>query len=232
MNEPAETPVQQYLSLAQSDPEKLLALAIQKWQAADGYRLKLRSQERLAGRLTSQSIIEATVMASPYAVSLRWQCNAGAIDRLLWMPSEYGKELLVHPTGIAGKLVDHVRVDPNSERVRNSSRRDVTDFGLVQTLQNVLNGYRAARQKSTVCCQSLGIVNYEELGQPAIALKMTSSDRSSDIRTMYVLLAQDLRPLRVQQLDWNDQLLGCYDFTEYRPIQLSAADFSLETVFN
>lgn len=231
--EPPLTPVEQHLKMAQSDPESLLKSALERWKSVEGYRIKVASQERLDGKLHCTTIIQATVMSDPYAVSFRWLSNAGAIDKLLWMPSAYGSKLIVHPTGVAGKLVDHVRVDPYSDKVKSSSRRDVTQFGLAQTLQSLLDGYRRGRQQGMLTSESLGLVKCQGVSDQSIGLKMTTTDRKSEVRIMYLHFnPEDLRPLRVQQFGWDGQLLGCYDFTDYQPVQLSSLDFSLESIFD
>lgn len=226
-------PARQHLRLAIADPERLLEQAVARWRGVESYRVTLLSQERLNNRLGALAVIEANVLNEPYAVSFRWRSNAGAIDRLLWMPSIHGQELIVHPTGIAGKLVAHVRVDPTSAKVRNSSRRDVTRFGLAQTLQTLLDDYRRGAAEGNLTSECLGLVACPGAEGPAIGLKRTTSDRRSEARVMLVYLsARDLRPLRVQQFGWQGQLLGSYDFTDYRPVQLSAADFALDAVFS
>jgi hypothetical protein len=230
---PVLTPAQQHLKMAQDDPGLLLKTALDRWKSVEGYHVKVLSQERLEGKLRCQTVIEATVMSEPYAVSFRWLANAGEIDKLLWMPSAYGKELIVHPTGLAGKFVDHVRVNPYSDRVKSSSRRDVTQFGLAQTLQSLLEGYQHGHDAGTLTSQCLGLVKCEGVSDNAIALRQTTTDRHSEVQLMFVYFnPDDLRPLRVQQFAWDGQLLGCYDFTDYRPIQLSKLDFSLDVIFN
>ena len=177
-----------HLSLAQSAPLDLLEAALARWEQADGYRLTFRSQERLDGVLGGLSVIQATYMRQPRAVSFHWLENAGRVDRLLWMPARYDGKLVVHPTGAIGQLLKAVRVDPEGPQVRSASRRPPSAFGLASTLRRIVEDYRKNLRQGTLQAECLGLADSGSASAPAIVLKRVSTDPASESRTLLVWL--------------------------------------------
>jgi len=218
----------QHLRMGREDPLALLIEAQARWEAVPGYRLTLHSRERMGKVIGGTSVIEATVMRRPCAVAFRWRSNAGQIDRLIWMPSRFDGQLLVRPTGILGSLVKVVRLDPHSDRVRKTSRRSVTQFGLANTLRRLVEDYRDNLQAGTLTSECVGLLTWGPHNTPAMLLKRTTTGRDNESRTVLLWLgAEDLRPLQIKQFGWSDELLASYTFDNYRPMELSGKEFTL-----
>ncbi len=223
-----DTPALQHLHLGQQDPLALLVKAQAQWEGAAGYSLTLHTRERLGKVLGSTSVIEAKVMRQPRAVAFRWLSAPGRIDRLIWMPSRYDGKLIVRPTGLLGGLLKVVRLDPGSDRVRSTSRSDVTQFGLANTLQRLVEDYRSNLAAGNLTSECIGPVVWGSGNLPALLLKRTTTGRDNESRTVLLWLgADDLRPLQLKQFGWSDELLASYSFSDYRPMKLSGEAFTL-----
>lgn len=223
-----QSPAQLHLALAQSDTLGLLETALARWQTVDSYRLTLSSQERIGGKLGRLSVIEARLLRQPYSVSFRWVENAGRVDKLLWQPDVHSGKLVVRPTGVVGRLLTAVRVDPDSDTVRSATRRSVTRFGLANVLQEVLDDYRENRQSGSMTVEAAALVCRDSTEPNALLLRRTTTDTANESRTMLLWLdATSLRPLQVQQFGWDDELLGSYSFNDYEPLELTREDFTL-----
>lgn len=224
----ADAEAERHLLLAKQDAVELLEEALARWEPVAAYQVTFHTQERIDGVLGGTSVIRARFLREPFGVAFRWIVNPGRIDRVVWMPSLYGGQLVVRPTGSLGRLVGTVRLDPSDEKVRRNSRRPITQFGLASVLRGVLADFRRHRDAGTLTSECLGVVAFGAEGTPAIVLERTTTDRSSESRTLLIWLeARTLRPMRVQQFGWSDELLASYTFEEYRPQAYTQKDFTL-----
>lgn len=215
-----------HLALIEQDPVETLRRARRQWSGVNSYRMTLHTQERNDGVLGCERVIEATIVEAPRIISLRWRENPAKIDRLLYRPGHHDDQLVVHPTGVLGRIVRSVRVDPHGEQARSNSRNDITQLGLANTLRTLVEDFeQAAEGGGQVRC--MGIQPDGPDGRPAVVMTRVQ-ENNPESRTLVVYLnADDLRPVRVQQFGQADQLLASYSFLNYQPVQAEEDEFTL-----
>jgi Protein of unknown function (DUF1571) len=128
-----------------------------------GYRLIMQKQERIGGRLHPLEVIEVFFRAHPHSVFMHWLKGARRAENLLYVEGENDGKILVHPTGLIGRLDKVVALDPEGPEARAAGRFSVKDFGLRNTLQRTLNHWKAVKVEGTLQAEYLGVDKVHEL---------------------------------------------------------------------
>ena len=162
--------------LPESDPVGFLEKCLQRYdqQAIRGYRLTMQKQERIDGQLHSLEVIDVAFRAHPYSVFMRWREGASQADRALYVAGQNDGKMLVHPTGLIGRLVSVAAIDPEGSRAREAGRYSIKDFGLKKTLERTLKDWKSAREKGTLRVKYLGVRKLGPAGdRPCYTLRRT-----------------------------------------------------------
>lgn len=151
--------------LARADPVAFLNACLQRYDRdVKGYRCTFVKQERLGGKLRRTEVIDATFREQPFAVLFDWRENAGLAQRTLYVKGENRDQLLVKPTGLAGRFVGVVERDPEGADAKQSGRYPITTFGMKQGMQRTLAAWEAARKDGALHVEYKGTRRIAEAG--------------------------------------------------------------------
>jgi hypothetical protein len=159
--------------LAAADPVAFLETCLRRSQREiKGYTCTMQKQERLGDKLQAKEVITLTCRQKPLSVLLRWQEGQRLADAALFVEGENQEKLkdgtksmmLVHPAGLAGKLVKSVVRDPDGDDARQSGRYSIPDCGIEQGTQRTLAYMKAAKDAGQLKVEFLGEVNLPEAG--------------------------------------------------------------------
>jgi hypothetical protein len=162
--------------LAAKDPVAFLETCLRRYQReVKGYTCTMQKQERLGDKLQAKEIITATCREKPWSVLFRWQEGQRLADAALYVDGENQEKqktgtksmMLVHPAGLAGKLVKSVSRDPDGEDARQAGRYSLPDSGIGQGTQRTLTYMKAAKAAGQLKVEFLGEVTLPEAGDRA-----------------------------------------------------------------
>jgi hypothetical protein len=129
-------------------------------------------QERLAGKLQPPELIAVSFREKPFSVLLRWIEGARLANAALYVEGENQESvkgtsramMLVHPAGLAGRLVKVVSRDPEGEEARQSGRYTLPQFGIELGTLRTLNTWKAAKARGQLNVEFLGEEKVKEAG--------------------------------------------------------------------
>jgi hypothetical protein len=198
-----------------------LEKCLQRFDQADiqGYRLLMLKQERVAGKLHPPEEIEVCFRAQPYSVFMRWRKGARKITTALYVQGENDDKMLVHPTGLAGRLINVVAVDPNGPQARESGNYSITEFGLRPMLARTLKSWKAAQEKGTLHVDYLGVRKIPAIGDRlCYTFRRTQQPDATGITEVLVSIDKETW-FPVSTVERGDGEL--YGYYKYRDIELN-----------
>jgi hypothetical protein len=193
---------------AKRDPAGLLADALDRYdrQVRD-YAGVFTRQEVHNGKLQPLMACRFQFRQEPFSVAMQVTEGAGRADRMVFVEGRNDGKMLVHPTGLAGKLMPCVAIDPEGEQARQNTSRTIKDFGLRNAMERLLGRYRDSRRQGQLRTECLGI--HDLGGQRVLVLKAT--DRLGEVLTE--LDVDRLVPLRIRAYDPAGKPVGLFVFT-------------------
>jgi len=194
---------------AKQDPDGLLADALVRYdrQITD-YQGVFTRQEVYKGKFQPLMACRFRFRQEPFSVAMRVTKGVGRADRMLYIAGRNDGKMLVHPTGIVGRLMPCVAIDPEGEQARKNTSHTIKDFGLRNMLERLLGRYRTSRREGHLRTECLGI---QELnGQRVLVLKAT--DRLGAVLTE--LDVKRLVPLRIRTYGPDGKPNGLFYFED------------------
>jgi len=209
--------------LPASDPVAQLQKCLDQFnrQNINGYSLTMHKQERIGGTLQPSEEIEVFYRAKPHSVFMHWLQGARKADSVVYVEGENNGNMLVHPAGIAGRLVKVVTRDPEGEDAKQSGRYPVTQFGLKRMLERSVKNWQAAKDSGNCRMEYLGLRKIREAGDRlCYVLRRTCNPPDADgVTEVTVYLDKDTGFQMGSVLkDGQGRLIGEYI---YRDIQLN-----------
>lgn len=194
---------------AKRDPAGLLADALDRYdrQVRDYVGVFTR-QEVHNGKLRPLMVCRFRFREAPFSVAMQVTKGADHADRMLYVEGRNDGRMLVHPTGLVGKLMPCVAIDPEGAQARQNTSRTIKDFGLRNALQRLLGRYRESRRDGQLRTECLGIRGLD--GQQVLILKAT--DRLGEVRAE--LDVDRLVPLRIRTYDPKGKPVGLFVFND------------------
>ncbi|MFL5244988.1 MAG: DUF1571 domain-containing protein [Gemmataceae bacterium] len=169
--------------LAKSDPVGFIENCLRRYKREDkGYTLTFEKQERINKKLQPNEVIAAKYRQEPFSVLLRWERGARMADAILYVEGQNQDKvdgqmksmLLVHPSGVAGRLIQFVKRDPDGKEAKQSGRYTIKGFGLEQGMLLTWNSWKKAQKEDALHVEYLGVVNLKEAGdRPCYKLRRT-----------------------------------------------------------
>jgi hypothetical protein len=166
----AESPLAQAAageeSLPAGDPVAQLQKCLEhlNQQNIQDYSLTMHKQERIGGTLQPSEDIEVHYRAKPHSVFMHWLQGARRADSVLYVEGANNGNMLVHPSGLAGRLVKVVSRDPEGEEARQSGRYPITQFGLKEMLKRSVKNWQEAKDSGNCRMEYLGLRKIREAG--------------------------------------------------------------------
>jgi hypothetical protein len=157
--------------LPDPDPIAFLRKALERYdREVRGYRVTLRKQERIDGKLRSPEKIEVQFRESPFSVHFRWVAgNDRLADKALYVKGENQNKLIAVPRGVLGTLASWtgkraVERDVDGEDARRSGRYPLSEFGFKIATQRVLKSWEKARADKALKVEYLGVFLVPQAG--------------------------------------------------------------------
>ncbi len=166
-------------SLPASDPVAFLEKCRERYarQGIQGYRLTFQKQERITGQIGPLEVMEVCFRARPYSVFMKWLHGARQAESVLYVAGENDDKMLVHPRGLAGRLVSVVSRDPDGPEARQEGFYSIREFGLEKTLERTLRDWKAAQAEGTLKVEYLGVQKVAATGnRPCYTLHRVSQE--------------------------------------------------------
>jgi hypothetical protein len=169
--------------LPDPDPVAFLEKCLERYdrQGIQGYRALLHKQERIDGRLEPPEEIEVWYRAHPRSVFMHWLQGVRRADSILYVEGENGSKILVHPSGLIGRIVREVPIAPDSPAAHEAGRYSIRDFGLREGLERTVRQWQAARERGELQVAYLGVETVPETGgRPCYVLRRTFTRSDED----------------------------------------------------
>ena len=200
----------QIIELAKTDHIKLLNLALENYQKQIyDYQGTLFKQERINNKLRKIEQIAVSFKERPFSLLMKWEKNAGVIDKLLFVEGSNDDKMVVHPTGLLA-WIKSVKRDPRSEQARRSSRRTCDEFGFYRSMLSILEMYEQAQQHGDL---EIGYVGPSQVdGRDCIAMEriLPAKNIYPCHRFIMEFDLEYLLPTSVTSYDWQGNLLTRY----------------------
>jgi hypothetical protein len=206
------------------EPVRLIHEAQQAYQNVRDYTCLLIKRERLSGTLPPEHAIEMKVRVQPFSVYLRWlQPRSEAGQEVCYVAGRNDGKLRVHPKGVLG-AVGFVSLDPNDPRVRQSSKRSITEAGIGNTIERFTRAWENEQRQNLTT--DVHVAEYEYNRRRCVRVE-TIHPHNSDGHFLYyrdvVYFDKETHlPIRLEFYDWprfqNDpgQLVEMYSFANMR----------------
>ena len=191
--------------IEQENPFDLLERGL-KWldeNSVQDYQGTFIVQERIQGHLKQPAICQFKFREEPFALAIRVIKGAGRVDRMLYVE---GQQLVVHPTGLAGRLVSAVCISPDDSRVRESSLRPLSDFGIRKALAEIIDAYRESDSQTSGQAEYMGFNHLN--GTKVVSLSL----KNGKTKALVDLDPEKFIPLRIRQYTHDGQLLCSYQY--------------------
>src|SRR5262249_34020709 len=151
------------------DPVAFLQKCLNRYDTQDiqGYRAMLHKQERIEGILEPPEDIELWFRAQPHSLLLRWVGGARQAASALYVEGENGGKVVVHPTGLVGRQVKQIAIEPNSPEAHHSGRYSITNLGMREMLARTVRQWKAAKAQADLNVEYLGVKTVLQTGDRA-----------------------------------------------------------------
>lgn len=220
-----------------SDPQAFLRRCLEQGAARfSDYRCVFIKNERLGRKLTGEQAIDVLYRHTPRSVYMKWTRNPGGARRVLWVQgrdrdSAGREQVRVEPTGVAAVFVKNVLVRMDDRRVRQESRRPITEFGFCATLEYILRDNETAARAGVLDLRYEGTGTFDGRATYVLVRRLPYDPRQPtypDARMVLHIDQEWLVPLSIHCYAEQDErtLLESYKITRVQQnLDLSEQDF-------
>jgi hypothetical protein len=198
--------------LAKSDHIALLNWAIDRYESSvKDYTGTFYKQERINGKLKDVEKISIVFKDEPFSVLMKWEENAGAIDKLLYVEGQNQNKMIVHPTGLLS-WIKSVKRDPRSKEVQKASRSSCDQFGFYRSMQNLLKVYKQAEKNGDLQITYKGRTKVDDRECIAMERILPPKEDYPYGRLVLEFDVEYLLPTAISCYDWQGKLVSRYVF--------------------
>ncbi|HEY5311790.1 MAG TPA: DUF1571 domain-containing protein [Pirellulales bacterium] len=186
----------------------------------------MEKRERVRGRLEPLQQIEIKVRRAPRGVYMRWRAPDEG-QEVIWRENANGNQILVHPGGWRGRLLPMVRIDPNSPRVLEQSRRPIESAGL-WAMTRQLGELVAQAQKSAAALRVDVTQDQQFAGRKCTAYRLVRAayTSASDFQSLVIYIDAAAKvPVGIERYIWTVGGRGAPvldEYYAYRDLRLNA----------
>ncbi len=207
------------------EPVRLIHEAQQAYQNVRDYTCLLIKRERMGGVLPhDENVIEMKVRAQPFSVYLRWlQPRSEAGQEVCYVAGRNDGKLRIHPKGVLG-VVGFVTLDPNDPRVRQSSKRSITEAGIGNTIARFVKAWEQEQVHNLTT--DVRVAEYEYNRRRCVRVEILHPANSDGhflyYRDVVYFDKETHLPIRLEFYDWPrqqgepGQLVEVYSFANMR----------------
>jgi hypothetical protein len=160
---PKIEPGDSYERMAQTDPLRLLRIALDKYDhSVRDYVVTFTKQELVGSRMTAEQETRVKFREEPFSVNMLWTRNADKVRRAIYVEDkwtgDHGEKLaIVEPAGaIARFFVDYVKRPIDGPDARKAARRRLDQFGFRNSLRLILKYCDKAAERGELGLAYLG----------------------------------------------------------------------------
>jgi len=159
--------------LAGKDPIAFLENCLRRYhREVKGYTCIMQKQERIGDKLLPKEVITTTCREKPFSVLLHWQEGQRMADAALFVEGDNQEKdknglksmMLVHPAGVAGRIVKFVSRDPDGEEAHQAGRYTLPESGIEKGTQRTLASWKAAKAAGKLKVDYLGEARLPDAG--------------------------------------------------------------------
>ena len=218
------------VELAQTDQIALFNWALEVYQKrVRDYTVTFYKQERIKGKLKKTELIDVMFREKPFSLFMKWEKNAGKIDKLLYVEGQNDNQMLVHPTGLfAG--IKSVKRDPGDKEIKQACLSTCDEFGFYRFMKSLLGVYETARKKGDLKTKYLGETVID--GRRCLTLGRTLPAKKNypNARLILQFDVEYLLPVSLDSYDWQGNLLARYSFKNIKfNVKLASNKFNPKT---
>ena len=205
------------------EPVRLIHEAQQAYQQVRDYTCILIKNEN-ASQQTVYHQIEMKVRVQPFSVYLRWLAPRSEVGQeVCYVAGRNEGKMRVHPKGVLG-AVGFISLDPNDPRVRQTSKRSITEAGIGNMIERFARAWENERRLNLTT--EVSVAEYAYDGRRCIRAE-TRHPTNPDGHFLYyrdvVYFDKETHlPIRLEFYDWPRQqgdtgkLVEVYSFTKMR----------------
>ena len=207
------------------EPVRLIHEAQKAYQNVRDYTCLLVKRERVNGALPPETVMEMKVRAQPFGVYLKWiQPRNEAGQEVCYVAGRNDGKMRVHPKGVLGSFAGFVSLDVNDARVRQTSRRSITEAGIGNTIERFARAWDNERRNNLTT--QVQIAEYEYNHRRCVRVETIHPNNGNGqflyYRDVIFFDKETHLPIRLEFYDWPrqagdaGQLVEMYSFANMR----------------
>ncbi|MHB1424421.1 MAG: DUF1571 domain-containing protein [Gemmataceae bacterium] len=207
------------------EPLRLIREAQQAYQNVRDYTCLLVKRERVNGALPPDNVMEMKVRTQPFSVYLRWlQPRSEAGQEVCYVAGKNDGKMRVHPKGMLGSVAGFVSLDTNDPRVRQSSKRSITEAGIGNAIDRFSRAWENERRLNLTT--QVQVAEYEYNRRRCVRVETIHPTNANGhflyFRDVVYFDKETHLPVRLEFYDWprqigdTGQLVEVYSFANMK----------------
>lgn len=115
----------------------LLEEGVRQLSRLSGYTADFTKQEVVNGVMTAEQSMKLKLRHQPFSVYMKWTEGKRG-QELLYVDGQNNGDMVVRPSGLRGRLLGAIKVDPKGNLALSESRHPVTEAGLLRLAEIIL----------------------------------------------------------------------------------------------
>jgi len=185
-----------------------LELAVYKLRALGSYSCTFTKQESVEdGGLSDEQVMELKLRHEPFSIYMKWVEGGDEGREILYVNSSPDAKMLVKLGGVKGKLLPHLKLDPQGDLARSESRHPITDAGLLKLTEQILAfRTRDLANPDKVHWEMLSGEQFGDRPCHLFVIEYKSKEYEATYRKSLVWIDRDLGvPVCVQNFGWPEE---------------------------
>jgi hypothetical protein len=223
--DPSTTNVVESPSSPMDEPVRLIHEAQKAYQSIRDYTCLLVKRERVNGVLPPETVMDMKVRTQPFSVYLKWiQPRNEAGQEVCYVAGRNDGKMRVHPKGVLGSFAGFVSLDINDPRVRQTSRRSITEAGIGNTIERFVRAWETERRDNLTTQVHIG--EYEYNHRRCVRVETIHPNNANGhflyYRDVIYFDKETHLPIRLEFYDWPrqtgdaGQMVEMYSFANMR----------------
>jgi len=173
------------------------------------YSAVLTKRERSGGQLGPVQMMFVKVRQKPFSVYMHFLAPADRKgDEAIYVEGRNDGKLLGHTTGLTGKVVGTLPLDPKGWIAMQGQRHPITEVGLLHLTERLLDA--AERESRRSVCRVRWLPQAKIDGRPCLCIEAmiphptAGHPRGAQMARIFIEKERNL-PIRYEQYDWSGQ---------------------------
>lgn len=183
----------------------LLEQGLERIKQVPDYTAQFFKQERIGGSLSEEQVMLLKIRHAPFSIYLKWLVGDTGRE-VLYVEGENDGQMIVHAGGWKARLIPALKLDPTGSLAMRESRHPVTEAGLKELAETVLEHRQLARAHN-IALRSRLIEGqqFDGRGCYCFVVEFPSQAVSEVYRKSIVLIDKEYRlPVCIKNYTWPD----------------------------